>query len=75
MLFMYSRLLSRVKTHDARRGLHLTTADVGFILSTLWTQVIQEPFQCELGQAVQWFDIFQIEVERQTEAAVQICRE
>ncbi|KAG1882368.1 hypothetical protein F4604DRAFT_1990635 [Suillus subluteus] len=38
-------------------------------------QVIQEPFRRGLGQAVQWYDILQTEVKRQTEAAVQICRE
>ncbi|KAG1887308.1 hypothetical protein F4604DRAFT_1917113 [Suillus subluteus] len=31
-------------------------------------QVIQEPFRRGLGQAVQWYDILQTKVERQTEA-------
>ncbi|KAG1842228.1 hypothetical protein F4604DRAFT_1884792 [Suillus subluteus] len=59
-------LASALKTHYARRGFQMTNPD---------GQLIQEPFRRGLGQAVQWFDILQIEVERQTEAALQICRE
>ncbi|KAG1836304.1 hypothetical protein F4604DRAFT_1886125 [Suillus subluteus] len=59
-------LASALKTHYARRGFQMTNPD---------GQLIQEPFRRGLGQAVQWFNILQIEVERQTEAALQICRE
>ncbi|KAG1888274.1 hypothetical protein F4604DRAFT_1877402 [Suillus subluteus] len=59
-------LASALKTHYARRGFQMTNPD---------GQLIQEPFRRGLGQAVQWFDILQIEVKQQTEAALQICRE
>lgn len=47
----------------------------GHLLIAPQGQVIQEPFRRGLGQAVQWYDILQNEVEQQTEAAVQISRE
>ncbi|KAG1849132.1 hypothetical protein DFJ58DRAFT_662561 [Suillus subalutaceus] len=59
-------LTAALKTHYSRRGFQMTNAA---------GQVVQEPFRHGLGQAVQWYDILQTEVERQTEAAVQICRE
>ncbi|KAG1845655.1 hypothetical protein F4604DRAFT_1884256 [Suillus subluteus] len=59
-------LASALKTHYSRRGFQMTNTD---------GQVIQEPFRRGLGQAVQWYDILQTQVERQTEATVQICRE
>ncbi|KAG1719291.1 hypothetical protein EDD22DRAFT_983371 [Suillus occidentalis] len=59
-------LASALKTHYACRGFQMINAA---------GQVIQEPFRHGLGQAVQWYDILQNEVEQQTEAAVQISRE
>ncbi|KAG1878248.1 hypothetical protein F4604DRAFT_1880298 [Suillus subluteus] len=59
-------LASALKTHYARRDFQMTNPD---------GQLIQEPFRRGLGQAVQWFNILQIEVERQTEVALQICCE
>ncbi|KAG2111091.1 hypothetical protein DEU56DRAFT_936200, partial [Suillus clintonianus] len=59
-------LASALKTHYSRRGFQMTNAD---------GQAIQEPFRRGLGQAVQWYDILQIQVEQQTEATVQICRD
>ncbi|KAG1719944.1 hypothetical protein EDD22DRAFT_1027885, partial [Suillus occidentalis] len=59
-------LASALKTHYARRGFQMTNTH---------GQLIQEPFRRGLGQAVQWFDILQIEVERQTEVSLQLCRE
>ncbi|KAG2353816.1 hypothetical protein BDR07DRAFT_1382783, partial [Suillus spraguei] len=53
-------LASALKTHYARRGFQMINAT---------GQVIQEPFRRGLGQAVQWYDILQNEVEQQTEAA------
>ncbi|KAG2121677.1 hypothetical protein BD769DRAFT_1629375 [Suillus cothurnatus] len=53
-------LASALKTHYACRGFQMTRGD---------GQIIQEPFRRSLGQAVQWFDILQVEVECQTEAA------
>jgi hypothetical protein len=37
--------------------------------------IIQEPFRRSLGYAIQWFDVLQIEVEHQLEAAIQTCRD
>ncbi|KAG2046020.1 hypothetical protein BDR06DRAFT_985702 [Suillus hirtellus] len=59
-------LAHALKTHYACRGFLMTNAD---------GQLIQEPFRHGLGQAVQWFDILQIEVKWQTEATLQICRD
>ncbi|KAF8430674.1 hypothetical protein L210DRAFT_3417312 [Boletus edulis BED1] len=38
-------------------------------------EAIQEPFRRSLGFAVQWYDILQVEVERDIEAAIQRCRD
>ncbi|KAG1740564.1 hypothetical protein EDD22DRAFT_982220 [Suillus occidentalis] len=53
-------LASALKTHYAHRGFQMTCGD---------GQIIQEPFRHNLGQAVQWFVILQVEVEHQTEVA------
>ncbi|KAG1722263.1 hypothetical protein EDB19DRAFT_1835080 [Suillus lakei] len=59
-------LASALKTHYAHRGFQMTNTH---------GQLIQEPFRHGLGQAIQWFDILQIEVERQTEVSLQLCCE
>lgn len=38
-------------------------------------EVIQDPFRRGLGYAVQWYDILQVEVERQVEMVVQQHRD
>ncbi|KAG2744422.1 hypothetical protein P692DRAFT_201808444 [Suillus brevipes Sb2] len=38
-------------------------------------EVIQEPFRRSLGQAIQWFDLLQVEVERRLEGALSACRD
>ncbi|KAG2369060.1 hypothetical protein BDR07DRAFT_1447882 [Suillus spraguei] len=38
-------------------------------------QIIHKPFRCGLGQAIQWFNILQVEVEHQTEVKIEIAQE
>ncbi|KAG2344746.1 hypothetical protein BDR05DRAFT_947110, partial [Suillus weaverae] len=38
-------------------------------------EIIQEPFCRSLGYAIQWFNVLQIEVECQLEAALQMCHD
>ncbi|KAG2104041.1 uncharacterized protein F5147DRAFT_775752 [Suillus discolor] len=59
-------LASALHTHYVRRGYRITNAK---------GEVIQEPFCRSLGHAIQWFDVLQIEVERQLEAAIQTCHD
>ncbi|KAG0706003.1 hypothetical protein DFH29DRAFT_980719 [Suillus ampliporus] len=51
-----------LKTYYSRRGFQLTDSKV-------------KPFRCGLGHAVQWYDILQIEVERQIEDLLERCRD
>ncbi|KAG2113956.1 uncharacterized protein F5147DRAFT_770605 [Suillus discolor] len=55
-------LTSVLKNHYSRRGYQMTDAQ---------GEVIQDPFRRGLGYAVQWYDILQVEVERQVEMVVQ----
>jgi hypothetical protein len=75
-------LASALKTHYSRRGFVMTDARVSnlyclFIMADvlLKGEIIQEPFRRGLGHAVQWFDILQVEIERQVEEAVQSSRD
>ncbi|KAG1784984.1 uncharacterized protein HD556DRAFT_1250578 [Suillus plorans] len=54
-------LASALKNHYSRRGYQMTDA--------------QDPFRRGLGYAVQWYDILQVEVERQVEMVVQQHRD
>ncbi|KAG1859382.1 hypothetical protein DFJ58DRAFT_840241 [Suillus subalutaceus] len=59
-------LASALKNHYSRRGYQMTDAQ---------GEVIQDPFRRGLGYAVQWYDILQVEVERQVETVVQQHRD
>ncbi|KAG2124876.1 hypothetical protein DEU56DRAFT_963177 [Suillus clintonianus] len=55
-----------LKTYYSRRGFRLTDSK---------GDEIREPFRRGLGHAVQWYDILQIEVERQIEDLLERCRD
>ncbi|KAG1863946.1 hypothetical protein C8R48DRAFT_833650 [Suillus tomentosus] len=59
-------LASALKNHYSWRGYQMTDAQ---------GEVIQDPFRRGLGYAVQWYDILQVEVERQVEMVVQQHRD
>ncbi|KAF8131913.1 hypothetical protein EV363DRAFT_1449621 [Boletus edulis] len=59
-------LASALHTYYVRRGYRMVDKN---------NEAIQEPFRRSLGFAVQWYDILQVEVERDIEAAVQRCRD
>ncbi|KAG1769968.1 hypothetical protein EV702DRAFT_1181682 [Suillus placidus] len=61
-------LASALHTHYVRRGYRITKKNAK-------GEIIQEPFRRSLGYAIQWFDVLQIEVEHQLEAALQMCRD
>ncbi|KAF8124776.1 hypothetical protein EV363DRAFT_1177524 [Boletus edulis] len=58
-------LASALHTHYTRRGFHITNKS---------GQPVLDPFRRSLGNAVQWYDVLLVEVERQIENAVQNCR-
>ncbi|KAG1722047.1 uncharacterized protein EDB91DRAFT_1274740, partial [Suillus paluster] len=51
-------LASALKTHYSRRGFQVTDAR---------GELVQEPFRRGLGHAVQWYDVLQVEIERQVD--------
>lgn len=72
-----------LKTYYSRRGFRLTDSKVT-LFSTLQTNTnnaflkgneVREPFRRGLGHAVQWYDILQIEVERQIEDLLERYRD
>ncbi|KAG1904169.1 uncharacterized protein F5891DRAFT_1184351 [Suillus fuscotomentosus] len=58
-------LASALKNHYSRRGFQVTDTQ---------GQLIRDPFCWGLGYAVQWFDILQIQLERQLETILQHSR-
>ena len=69
-------------THYIRHSFWMINKDVCSALSlhaTLLTEtqgiVIQEPFRCSLGSAVQWYDVLQVEVDRRIKASLQVCHD
>ncbi|KAG1837517.1 hypothetical protein DFJ58DRAFT_718872 [Suillus subalutaceus] len=66
-------LASALKNHYSRRGYQMTDAQV--TTDSSQGEVIQDPFRRGLGYAVQWYDILQVEVERQVETVVQQHRD
>ncbi|KAI9455389.1 hypothetical protein HD554DRAFT_2240444 [Boletus coccyginus] len=49
-------LSSALHTHYIQRGFHMVNNN----------EPVQEPFRCSLASAVQWYDILQVQVERQS---------
>lgn len=49
--------------------------DSGCCLIITQQEPVQEPFRRSLASAVQWYDVLQVQVERQVEASLQICRD
>ncbi|KAH7905205.1 hypothetical protein BJ138DRAFT_975864, partial [Hygrophoropsis aurantiaca] len=46
----------------------------GFRMTNSKGEAITEPFRRSLGQAVQWFDVLQVTIDRQLEEHLQTCR-
>ncbi|KAG6374455.1 hypothetical protein JVT61DRAFT_4497 [Boletus reticuloceps] len=79
-------LASTLNTHYLRRGFRMCGREVCSVLrsqrslstsqleTNLQGQTIQEPFRRSLGHAVQWFNILQVEVERQIESILAAAR-
>ncbi|KAH0832248.1 hypothetical protein J3R83DRAFT_13222, partial [Lanmaoa asiatica] len=59
-------LASALHTHYIRRGFRMVNKN---------KEAVQEPFRRSLGSAVQWYDVLQVQVERQVEASLQACRD
>ncbi|KAG1836027.1 hypothetical protein C8R48DRAFT_783020 [Suillus tomentosus] len=59
-------LASALKMHYSRRG---------FVMTDTRGEIIQDPFRRGLGYAVQWYDILQVQIERQVEEALQNSRD
>ncbi|KAG2139317.1 hypothetical protein DEU56DRAFT_735682 [Suillus clintonianus] len=59
-------LASALKTHYSRRGFQVTDSR---------GDLVQEPFRRGLGHAVQWYDVLQVEIERQVDAVLQQTRD
>lgn len=59
-------LASALHVQYTRRGFHVTKKDGSTIL---------EPFRRSLGHAIQWYDILQVEIEKNVEAILQECRD
>jgi hypothetical protein len=77
-------LASALKTHYSRRGFVMTDTQVSNTChpylynkanSSSQGEIIQEPFRRGLGHAVQWYDVLQVEIERQVEGALQSSRD
>ncbi|KAI6025272.1 hypothetical protein BKA83DRAFT_4492027 [Pisolithus microcarpus] len=58
-------LASALNSHYIHRGFHMSGRD---------GKSVQDPFRRSLGRAIQWFDILQVEVERQIESILTRCR-
>ncbi|KAG1770194.1 hypothetical protein EDD22DRAFT_977211 [Suillus occidentalis] len=65
-------LASALKTHYSRRGFQVTDARVR---SICLGELVQEPFRRGLGYAVQWYDVLQVEIERQVDTVLQQSRD
>ncbi|KAG2739058.1 hypothetical protein P692DRAFT_20756820 [Suillus brevipes Sb2] len=59
-------LASALKTHYSRRGFQVTDAR---------GELVHEPFRRGLGHAVQWYDVLQVEIERQVDTVLQQSRD
>ncbi|KAG1867477.1 hypothetical protein C8R48DRAFT_771969 [Suillus tomentosus] len=59
-------LASALRTHYSRRGFQVTDSR---------GDIVHEPFCRGLGHAVQWYDVLQVEIERQADAALQKSRD
>ncbi|KAG1853791.1 hypothetical protein C8R48DRAFT_776949 [Suillus tomentosus] len=59
-------LASALRTHYSRRGFQVTDSR---------GDIVHEPFRRGLGHAVQWYDVLQVEIERQADAALQKSRD
>ncbi|KAG2136082.1 uncharacterized protein EDB93DRAFT_1242431 [Suillus bovinus] len=55
-------LVSALKMHYSRRG---------FVMTDTRGEIIQDPFRRGLGYAIQWYNILQVQIERQVEEALQ----
>ncbi|KIN99430.1 hypothetical protein M404DRAFT_30479 [Pisolithus tinctorius Marx 270] len=63
-------LASALNAHYERRGFWMTTREYG-------TQggVIRDPFRRSIGNAVQWYNILQVHIERRAESIIKRCRQ
>ncbi|KAG9309293.1 hypothetical protein JVU11DRAFT_10780 [Chiua virens] len=59
-------LAAALRTHYTRRG---------FLMVNKKGDALQDPFRHSLAAAVQWYDILQVEVEKQIDNAVQFCHD
>ncbi|KAG1728250.1 uncharacterized protein EDB91DRAFT_1314088 [Suillus paluster] len=59
-------LASALKTHYLRRGFQVTDSH---------GDIVQEPFRRGLGYAIQWYNVLQVEIERQVDAVLQQSRD
>ena len=75
-------LAATLSTYYTRRGFHVTDHKVSdirclFILipdcSMCKGRTVRDPFQRGLSQAVQWYNILQVEVEKQVDSLIQHC--
>ncbi|KAG9310188.1 hypothetical protein JVU11DRAFT_9816 [Chiua virens] len=77
LLTLYCTLFERScdAVNALASALHMHYIQRGFRMVNKHKKAVQEPFRRSLGSAVQWYDIFQVQVERQVEASLQACRD